>query len=73
MGAPVRVWMLASAGIGLLAHGATAETLVHLKKAVWGCVDPNVTPTINDDTNPARRDPQWVARTRDLARIMHQG
>ena len=58
MGAPVRVWMLASAGIALLAQGATAGTLVQLKKTVWGCADPNVTPTINDDSNPGRRDPQ---------------
>jgi hypothetical protein len=57
--------MLASAGMVLFAQGATAGTLVYLTKTAWGCVDPNVTPTINDDTNPGRRDPQWVARTSD--------
>ena len=42
---------------------AMANPLVHLKSDVWGCVDPNVAPALNDDGEPRRNDRQWVART----------
>ena len=63
MRAPVKVCVLASTGFGLLIQSANAETLVHLKRTVWGCFDPNVTPVINDDTNPNHENPQWVTQT----------
>jgi hypothetical protein len=47
----------------LLTKTAHAETLVHLSLPVWGCVDPNEAAHINDNSNPAKSDPQWVART----------
>lgn len=65
MRAPAKFWTLAITGIGLLAQGASAGTLVHLKEPVWGCLDPNVTPIINNQANPDRLDPQWVARKSD--------
>lgn len=43
-------------------EAATAETLVHLSRSVWGCVDPNEASRINDDSNSAKSDPRWVAR-----------
>jgi hypothetical protein len=56
---------------GLLAIGAftctswcaSANQLVHMKRLVWGCVDPNVALNINDLRDPRRFDAQWVART----------
>ena len=42
---------------------AMASPLVHMKNGVWGCVDPNVAPVLNDDADPHRTDRQWVART----------
>jgi hypothetical protein len=47
----------------LLTKTAHAETLVHLSRPVWGCVDPNEAAHLNDNSNPAKSDPQWVART----------
>jgi hypothetical protein len=66
MNSPTWIWMAAIAGISLLSQGAAANTLVHLSKSVWGCVDPNVTPTINDASNPERGDPTWLTRTSEL-------
>jgi hypothetical protein len=63
MGAPVRVWISASVGFALLTQSASAETLVHMSRSVWGCFDPNVTPALNDETNPNRDNPQWMAQT----------
>lgn len=63
MGAPARVWMAACAGFALLTHTASAETLYHMTGTVWGCFDPNVTPTINDASNPGYGDQQWIAQT----------
>lgn len=63
MGAPARIWILASVGLVLLTSGASAEALVHMSRSVWGCFDPNVTPALNDDTNPNRDNPQWMAQT----------
>ena len=34
-----------------------------MKSVVWGCVDPNVTPHLNDPRDPRRSDPQWIATT----------
>lgn len=55
------IWIAAVAA--LLTKTANAETLVHLSRPVWGCVDPNEAAHINDNSNPAKSDPQWVART----------
>ena len=55
------IWIAAVAA--LLTKTANAETLVHLSRPVWGCVDPNEAVHINDNSNPAKSDPQWVART----------
>lgn len=63
MGAVARVLLLVGMGLALLTHTARAETLYHMNSAVWGCFDPNVTPTINDPSNPDYSDPQWVAQT----------
>lgn len=63
---PRQKWRLACLlmGIctGMLSHEAASETLTHLTRTVWGCVDPNVAAPINDRLNPARSDPQWLAR-----------
>ncbi len=55
------IWVATVAA--LLTKTAHAETLVHLSLPVWGCVDPNEAAHINDNSNPAKSDPQWVART----------
>jgi hypothetical protein len=55
--------MLVGVGFALLTHTASAETLYHMSSTVWGCFDPNVTPTINDASNPDYDNPQWVAQT----------
>lgn len=57
----------------LLFKIASAETLVHLSHPVWGCVDPNEAARINDNTNPARSDPQWVARTAAVGQCIMLG
>lgn len=31
---------------------------------MWGCVDPNVAPSMNDDANPNRHIPEWVEQMR---------
>ncbi len=62
----LRTKLLASAGVAMVTAGAQARTLVHLKQTVWGCVNPDVAATINDETNPGRYDPAWVARTSDM-------
>src|SRR6202012_4033405 len=38
-------------------------TVFHVKRTVWGCFDPNVTPVINDDSNPNHENPQWLTQT----------
>ena len=43
---------------------ALANRVFHMKRNVWGCVDPNVTPDLNDEAGPHRADPQWVARNK---------
>ena len=43
---------------------ALANRVFHMKRNVWGCVDPNVTPDLNDEAEPHRADPQWVARNK---------
>lgn len=63
MGAARRILLLVTMSFCLLAHKARAETLYHMNSTVWGCFDPNVTPTINDPSNPEHSDPQWVAQT----------
>lgn len=55
------IWVATVAA--LLTKTAHAETLVNLSRPVWGCVDPNEAARINDNSNPAKSDPQWVART----------
>lgn len=57
------MWLLAAAATAFFGEGAFANPLIHMKRTVWGCVDPNVTPDLNDDRDPRRSDPQWVART----------
>jgi len=57
----------------LFSQTASAETLVHLSHPVWGCVDPNEAAPINDNSNPARADPQWVARTAAVGQCMMLG
>jgi hypothetical protein len=55
------VWIAAVAT--LLTKTAIAETLVHLSRPVWGCVDFNEAGHINDNSNPMKSDPEWIART----------
>ena len=55
--------LLMAADFALLGGQANAETLVHLSRTVWGCVDPNEATSINEASNPARSDPRWLART----------
>lgn len=62
----LRTWLLASAGVGMVTAGAQARTVVHLKKTVWGCVNPAMAAIINDDSNPGRYDPAWVARISNM-------
>ena len=52
---------------------ASAETSVHLSRPVWGCVDPNEATPLNDNSNPARSDPQWVARTAQFGQCITLG
>lgn len=58
-----RVLLLVAMGFPLLTQTVRAETLYHMTRTVWGCFDPNVTPTINDPSNPEHSNPQWVAQT----------
>ena len=58
-----RACLLVGASLGTFGHGAAAETIAHLTRTVWGCVDPNVAPSINDFSNPSHLDPQWLIRT----------
>jgi hypothetical protein len=60
---PLATWLFAVAVVAFFGDGAFANSLVHMQRTVWGCVDPNVAPDLNDDHNPRRSDPQWVART----------
>lgn len=62
-----------AAGAVLLNKTGSAETLVHLSRPVWGCVDPNEAARINDNSNPARSDPQWVARTAAVGQCIMLG
>ena len=55
--------LLIASSVTLQAGSARAETLAHLSRTVWGCVDPNEAASINDASNPARSDPRWLART----------
>ena len=43
---------------------ASAGSLVHMRKTVWGCVDPNAAPTMNEYLASTRADPAAIERTR---------
>ena len=58
-----RACLLVGVSLGAFGHDASAETIAHLTRTVWGCVDPNVAPSINDASNPRHLDPQWVIKT----------
>ena len=58
-----RACLLVGVSLETFGHDASAETIAHLTRTVWGCVDPNVAPSINDASNPSHLDPQWVIRT----------
>ena len=55
--------LLAGAVVLLLSGSACANTLVHLNKMVWGCIDAQASSELNDEANLRRHDPVWVART----------
>jgi TerB N-terminal domain/TerB-C domain len=57
-----RASLLVGVSLGTFGHNASAETIAHLTRTVWGCVDPNVAPSINDASNPSHLDPKWVSR-----------
>jgi hypothetical protein len=57
-----RAYLSAAVCLGMFGHNAAAETIAHLTQNVWGCVDPNVTPSINDTSDPGHLDPKWVVR-----------
>jgi hypothetical protein len=63
IGRHVPTLLLFGAAFTFFPQVAHAETQIHLKDTVWGCFDPNVTPIINDPTNPNHWDPQWIAQT----------
>ena len=58
-----RIYLLVGVSLGTFGHDASAETIAHLTRAIWGCVDPNVAPSINDASNRSHLDPQWIIRT----------
>ena len=61
---PCSALMIAAAAAGWLAPDASANSVVRMSRTVWGCVDPNVAPAMNDPRNPNRSDPQWVEKSR---------
>jgi hypothetical protein len=54
--------LLEGAVVLFLSGSAHADTLVHLNKMVWGCIDAQASSELNDEANPRRHDPVWVAR-----------
>lgn len=62
--------LLAAAAVAWTGDSAMANQFVHVKRMVWGCIDPNVVPSLNDYSDPRRSDPQWVAKTSALGQCV---
>ena len=56
--------MVAAFAAGWPSAAVSAGPLVRMTRTVWGCVDPNVAPAMNDPQNPSRLDAHWVEKSR---------
>ena len=43
-----------------------AKPLVHLRRTVWGCVNPSIATIINSPDDQHRSDPAWISRTSEM-------